>query len=69
MFLSVLQHPEEDIFFTSVTKVKLFWFEGPCLLYLCFVLILRTHATLVVVVLQSFSWHLSIDPDPYVVWL
>ena len=57
MFRSVLDHPQGDIyFFTSVTKDKLFRFVVACLLYLlCFVLILRTLPSLVVVVAQQYN--------------
>ena len=41
MFRSVLDHPQEDIFFMSVTKDKYIRFVVACLLYLlCFVLML-----------------------------
>ena len=52
MFRSVLDNPLREIFifFTSVTKDKLFRFVVACLLYLlCFVLILRTLPSLVAV--------------------
>ena len=52
MFRSVLDHPQGDIFFTSVTKDKLFRFVEACLL-LCFVLILRTLPSVVVVVVVA----------------
>ena len=52
MFRSVLDHPQGDIFFKSVTKDKLIGFVAACLLYLlCFVLmLLRALPSLVVVV-------------------
>jgi len=53
MFRSVLDHPQGDIFFTSVTKNKLIGFVVACLLYLlCFVL-MRILPSLVVAVQQQ----------------
>ena len=55
MFRSNFDHPQGDIFFTSVTKGKIIWFVVACLLYLlCFVLmLLRALPSLVVAVQQQ----------------
>ena len=54
MFRSIFDHPQGDIFFTSVTKDKLIRFVVACLLYLCFVLmLLRALRCVVVAVLQQ----------------
>ena len=58
MFRSVFDHPQGDIFFTSVTKDKLIRFVAACLLYLlCFVLmLLRALPSLVAAVLHRCDW-------------
>ena len=55
MFRPVLDHPQGDIFFTSVTKDKRIGFVVACLLFLlCFVLMLLcARPSLVVAVLYS----------------
>ena len=71
-FLTILR--EIFIFFTSVTKNKLFRFVVACLLYLlCFVLILHTLPSLVVVVVLQYNnnhagcvhfiWHITHGND------
>ena len=54
MFRPNFDHPQGDIFFTSVTKGKIIWFVVACLLYLlCFVLMLFlvSRKTVILVVL------------------
>jgi len=53
MFRSVLDHPQGDIFFTSVTKDKLIGFVVACLLCLCFVLMLLLALPSLVVAVQQ----------------
>ena len=61
MFRSIFDHPQGDIFFTSVTKDKIIWFVVACLLYLlCFVLmLLRAVPSLVVAVLPEDGQRLT----------